>query len=85
MAPGTNAGAAHRCHPGSGDFGKTMETKLENDAAAEIRSIAGKRGRNSTLAEGGVRKSSSYTEKESLDGKLIDLIANTPAGYLRAI
>jgi len=78
MAPGTNAGAAHPVILGGTELGKTMEAKLENDAAAYIRSIAGKRGRNSALAEDAVRKSSSYTDKEALDGKLIDAVAESP-------
>src|SRR5204863_2896257 len=68
-------------HPvilGSYGIGKTMETKIENDAAAYIRSIADRRGRNSKLAEEGVRQSRSFTEKEALEGHLIDLVANTP-------
>jgi membrane-bound serine protease (ClpP class) len=56
-----------------------MEAKIENDAAAYMRSIAGKRGRNSTLAEDAVRKSSSYSDKEALDGKLIDAVLSTPS------
>src|SRR5579859_3982157 len=78
MAPGTNTGAAHPVMMDGGDIGKTMAAKIENDAAAYIRSLADKRGRNSKLAEDGVRESKSYTEKEALDGKLIDAIANTP-------
>jgi len=81
MAPGTHAGAAHPIvlgALGAAGLDKTMETKLENDAAAEIRSIADKRGRNIRLAEDGVRQSSSYTDKECLAGHLIDAIANTP-------
>lgn len=78
MAPGTNTGAAHPVVLGGAEVGKTMEAKLENDAAAYIRSIAQKRGRNSGLAEEAVRKSSSYTDKEALDGNLIDAIASTP-------
>lgn len=78
MAPGTHAGAAHPVILGAYDIGKIMETKIENDAAAYIRSIADKRGRNSKLAEAGVRESRSFTEKEALDGKLVDTIANTP-------
>jgi membrane-bound serine protease (ClpP class) len=54
-----------------------MEAKIENDAAAYMRSIAGKRGRNSSLAEDAVRKSSSYSDKEALEGKLIDAVQNT--------
>src|SRR5437588_7690903 len=78
MAPGTHTGAAHPVILGSYEIGKTMETKIENDAAAYIRSIADRRGRNSKLAEEGVRQSRSFTEKEALEGHLIDLIANAP-------
>jgi len=78
MAPGTHTGAAHPVILGSYGIGKTMETKLENDAAAYIRSIADRRGRNSKLAEEGVRQSRSFTEREALEGRLIDLVANTP-------
>ncbi len=79
MAPGTNSGAAHPVVLGGADIGKTMEGKIENDAAAYMRSIAGKRGRNLTLAEDAVRKSSSYSDKEALDGKLIDAVLSTPS------
>ena len=77
MAPGTNSGAAHPVVLGGAEVGKTMEAKIENDAAAYMRSIAGKRGRNSSLAEDAVRKSSSYSDKEALEGKLIDAVQNT--------
>jgi membrane-bound serine protease (ClpP class) len=79
MAPGTNSGAAHPVVLGGAEVGKTMEAKIENDAAAYMRSIAGKRGRSSTLAEDAVRKSSSYSDKEALDGKLIDAVLSTPS------
>ncbi len=79
MAPGTNTGAAHPVVLGGPDVGKTMEEKLENDAAAYIRSIAQKRGRNVALAEEAVRKSSSFTDKEALDDKLIDAVASSPS------
>jgi len=78
MAPGTNTGAAHPVVLGGSEIGKTMETKIENDAAAYMRSVAGKRQRNVKLAEEGVRESKSYAEKEALDGHLIDVIANSP-------
>ena len=77
MAPGTHAGAAHPVIMGAYDIGKTMEAKIENDAAAYIRSIADRRGRNAKLAEEGVRNSRSFTEKEALEGHLIDSLANT--------
>ena len=82
MAPGTNSGAAHPVILGGSDLGKTMEAKLENDAAAYLRSIAQKRGRSPEKAEEAVRKSSSYTDKEALDFKLIDAVSNTPNDIL---
>lgn len=82
MAPGTTTGAAHPVVIGGIEIGKTMETKIENDAAAYIRSLADKRGRNSKLAEEGVRQSRSFTEKEALDGNLIDAIVATPEEIL---
>jgi membrane-bound serine protease (ClpP class) len=82
MAPGTTTGAAHPVIIGGIDIGKTMETKIENDAAAYIRSLADKRGRSTKLAEEGVRQSRSFTEKEALEGKLIDAIAATPEDIL---
>ena len=82
MAPGTNTGAAHPVMLGGSEIGKTLETKIENDAAAYIRSIADKRARNVQLAEDGVRQSKSYTAKEALDGRLIDAIVNNPQDIL---
>ncbi len=78
MAPGTNTGAAHPVTMGGMNVGKTEETKIENDAAAFMRSIADRRGRNAKLAEEGVRKSLSYTDQEALKNNLINAIANTP-------
>ncbi|MFB3920419.1 MAG: nodulation protein NfeD [Terriglobia bacterium] len=82
MAPGTTTGAAHPVFIYGANIGKTMETKIENDAAAYVRSIADKRGRNAKLAEEGVRQSRSFTEKEALEGNLIDVIASTPQEVL---
>jgi membrane-bound serine protease (ClpP class) len=52
-----------------------MTQKLENDTAALLRSLVTKRGRNSELAEQAVLKSRSFTDKEALDQRLIDLTA----------
>jgi len=82
MAPGTTSGAAHPVVIGGVQIGKTMEEKIENDAASYIRSIADKRGRNSKLAEEGVRQSRSFTEKEALEGNLIDAVAPSPQEVL---
>ena len=74
MAPGTNTGAAHPVAMG-GEMDAVMKAKVENDAAAYLRSIATKRGRNATLAESAVRESKSFTDREALDQHLVDLIA----------
>ncbi len=74
MAPGTNIGAAHPVNMG-GQMDKEMNKKVTNDAAAYIRTIAVKRGRNVEWAEDAVRKSVSATEKEALKLKVIDLVA----------
>jgi len=79
MAPGTNTGAAHPV--GISITGqamdKTMEEKVTHDAASYIKSLAAKRGRNVQASEDAVRKSLSYTEKEALDGGVIDFVAGT--------
>ncbi len=75
MAPGTNIGAAHPVNMG-GQMDKEMTKKVTNDAAAYIRTIAEQRGRNAQWAEDAVRKSVSATEKEALNLKIIDLVAN---------
>ncbi len=77
MAPGTATGAAHPVLIG-GKMDELMKQKVEQDAAAYLRSIAAKRGRNAQLAEKGVLESKSFTETEALQNNLIDLIAGSP-------
>jgi len=84
MAPGTNTGAAHPVLLGE-KMDEIMKAKMENDAAAFMRTIASKRGRNVTVAESAVRESKSFTEQEALSQKLIDVIAPTEQSLLRAI
>jgi len=75
MAPGTNTGAAHPVTLGGGKVDDVMKEKMENDAAALMRSVASKRGRNVEVAESSVRQSKSFTEQEALSQKLIDYVA----------
>ena len=75
MAPGTNTGAAHPVPLGGGKLDEVMQQKVENDAAAYIRSFVAQRGRNVELAEKGVLESRSFTEEEAQEGNLIDGIA----------
>jgi len=85
MAPGTNVGAAHPVAMGGGDMDAVMKEKVENDAAAYIKSIAEKRGRNVKWAEEAVRKSVSVTEQEALKLKVIDLVADDVPSLLAAV
>ena len=77
MAPGTNTGAAHPVTIGGGKIDDEMKQKMENDAAALMRSVAAKRGRNVEIAESAVRQSKSFTEQEALSNKLIDYVASS--------
>ncbi|NVM57396.1 MAG: nodulation protein NfeD [Desulfobacterales bacterium] len=75
MAPGTNIGAAHPVSLGQKKIDKTMAEKIVNDMVAYTKSIAEKRGRNSEWAEKAIRESVSVTEKEAVELKVIDLVA----------
>jgi membrane-bound serine protease (ClpP class) len=85
MAPGTNAGAAHPVGNEGGDIPGVLGEKVEQDAAANIRSLAARNGRNAALAEEAVVKSRSFTAQEALEGKLIDLVAPDLASLVRAL
>src|SRR6059058_5673598 len=84
MAPGTNTGAAHPVLLGE-KVDDIMKAKMENDAAAFMRTIAARRGRNVAVAESAVRESKSFTEQEALSQKLIDVVAGDVPSLLRAI
>ena len=75
MAPGTNTGASSPVML-VGQMDQVMRNKVENDAAAMLRSMMSRRGRNSDVGEQTIRQAKSFTEKEALDQKLIELIAN---------
>ncbi len=83
MAPGTNTGAAHPVILGE-KMDEIMKTKMENDAAAFMRTIASRRGRNVAVAESAVRQSKSFTEDEALQQKLIDFVAPNLTALLRS-
>jgi membrane-bound serine protease (ClpP class) len=85
MAPGTHTGAASPLLAIGGvplEVDETLKKKILNDATAFLRSYAAKRGRNVELAETAVVDGKAWTETEALDGKLIDLIANSPVDLL---
>lgn len=82
MAPGTNTGAAHPVVLGGAQPNKIEATKIQNDAAAYIRSLATRRHRDVAIAESAVLQSKSFTENEALSDHLIDLIADSPGQLL---
>ncbi len=79
MAPGTHAGAATPIFINGGfsmPIDEVLRKKVNNDAMAFLRSFTEKRGRNPQLAETAVTDARAFTEREALDGKMIDLIAD---------
>jgi membrane-bound serine protease (ClpP class) len=62
-----------------------MTEKMENDAAADARSIAKTRGRSEEWVEKAVRKSESITAEEALKLNVIDLVAPDIDKLLAAI
>ena len=85
MAPATNIGAASPVMVGGGTADKTMMKKIENDAAAFIRTVALERGRNADWAEKAVREAVAITERDALKLKVIDLIADSVPDLLEKI
>jgi membrane-bound serine protease (ClpP class) len=59
----------------------TLKKKL-NDATAYLRSYAERRGRNVALAETAVTDAKAFTEREAVDGRLCDLVANSREALL---
>jgi len=85
MAPGTNAGAAHPVDGQGKDIDGVMGRKIEQDAAANVRSLAVRNGRNVQLAEEAVLQSRSYTAGEALQNKLIEIVAPDVPALVRAL
>jgi membrane-bound serine protease (ClpP class) len=88
MAPATHTGAASPVMEIGGfqlQVDETMRKKILNDALAFLRSYSEKRGRNPTLAETAVTDAKAFTEKEALDGKLIDLVASSTDDLLHQL
>lgn len=88
MAPGTHTGAASPVISIGGwqlQVDETMKKKILNDALAFLRSYAEKRGRNPALAETAVTDAKAFTDKEALEGKMIDLVASTPEDLVRQL
>ena len=76
MAPSTNIGAAHPVAGAGGEVDSVMNEKITNDAVAQIKAAAEKRGRNAEWAESSVRESASITDNEALELNVIDVRAD---------
>jgi membrane-bound serine protease (ClpP class) len=88
MAPGTHAGAASPIIAIGGfpqQIDEVFRRKINQDAMAFLRSFTERRGRNPELAEKAITESKAFTEKEALDGKMIDLIASSTDDLLRQL
>jgi membrane-bound serine protease (ClpP class) len=88
MAPGTHAGAASPIIAIGGfpqQIDEVFRKKINQDAMAFLRSFSERRKRNPELAEKAITESKAFTEKEALDGKMIDLIANSTDDLLRQL
>ena len=85
MAPGTNIGAAHPVGGQGEDIGGTMSEKVLNDLTAYMRSVVARKGRNAEWAERAIRESASITDKEALELKVIDVIADSVPDLLEKI
>ena len=101
MAPATNLGAATPIQIGApsspapaksdkkgekgGQGGSTEEHKMVNDAAAYIRGLAQKRGRNAKWAERAVREAVSLSATEAEKMHVIDFIADSVPALLEKL
>ena len=85
MAPGSNIGAATPISSTGQDLDETLASKVENDAAALIRSIAQERGRNEQLLEETVRNAASYSAQEAVAGNVADFIAEDMESLLKQL
>lgn len=85
MAPDTNTGAAHPVGGGGEDIPGNLGKKVEEDAAANIRALASRNGRNVELAQAAVVQSRSFTAQEALQQKLVEVIAPNVRSLLQSI
>ena len=88
MAPATRTGAASPILVVGGfsiGIDETLKRKITNDAQAFLRSFSEKRRRNPSLAETAVTDAKAFTAQEALDGKLIDLEADSTEELLQKL
>jgi len=77
MSPGTETGAASpliEIGGSSVQIDDTLRKKIVNDATAYLRSYTSKRERNPELAATAVTDAKAFSDKEALDGKLVEIV-----------
>ena len=77
MSPGTETGAASPLIEIGGSpvqIDDTLRKKIVNDATAYLRSYTSKRERNPELAATAVTDAKAFSDKEALDGKLVEIV-----------
>jgi membrane-bound serine protease (ClpP class) len=89
MARGTHTGSATPVIAIGGAFpmqiDEAFRKKINQDATAFLRSFTERRGRNPELAEKAITEGKAFTEKECLDAKMIDLVANSTEELLQQL
>ncbi len=84
MAPATNLGAAHPV-PLGGGADETVARKAAQDAAAYLRALARKRGRDPAWFERAVLESDSLAASEAVGRGVVDLMASDLGELLRQL
>ncbi|NMG54814.1 nodulation protein NfeD [Aromatoleum aromaticum] len=74
--PGKDGDSADKAAAPKAPRGDAMMAKIENDAAAYLRSLAQLRGRDADFAERAVREAASLSADEALKGGVIDVVAS---------
>jgi membrane-bound serine protease (ClpP class) len=76
MAPATNIGAASVVGGQGADLPETLKRKANEDAAALLRSIAERRGRNVAALEAAVFQATAYSAAQAVELGIVDLVAD---------
>jgi membrane-bound serine protease (ClpP class) len=76
MQPDTRVGAAHPVGAGE-KLDETMSTKATNSLVSLAKSLAARRGRSESVAEGMVRDSTSYTAKEAQEKQIVEWVVSS--------
>jgi membrane-bound serine protease (ClpP class) len=85
MAPSTNTGAAHPVGGQGEDIEGAMGQKVAQDAAATIRTLAARNGRDAKLAEAAVIESRSFSAEEAREAGLADVVSASLEELLSAL